>query len=794
MKKVIWIPLLVMSCIKIHCQCIGTPGQVRWQYWDDIPFYEMGHLYVDDTYPLGPDQTSVLSSLSSPYNYNDNYGVVIKGFISVPESGNVEFNVTGDDYVNFFLSTDESQSNLAIRASVPGWSGKFEHDKYSEQTSQQVYLQKDQYYYFELHHREGGGGDHCQLYWKTHFINSVDWHLITFRYLTDVCDPLCAPKGTVCDDGDTQTIGDIEDGNCQCVGKPIDVEDGVGERGKMQIYFYPNIVEDDLDAMLQHADFPMMPSEYIVEEEGLHVRPTENNAGDGLRIEGYLTVPSNGCYNFNLTASSQSRFSLSTDALPENKNENVISLRWGVSRLNHSEPSFNGEQTMNVCLEKNQFYYFEFIQTTSSWGYHFNVFWNGPQHQDDNWHDISALYLYDYENELVCLPLGAPCDDMNSLTANDEVDENCTCVGVPCTAGIDCDDPAANFVEYDYCSVGDALGTRADDAWLSCTASPNPHLPERSGYHWIHYDLGKVFSLGGTRIWNYNVPLYTYQGFETVTVDYSIDGVNWIFHGTYVWPLASGNNTYSGFEGPNFDGETARYVMFTSFDDPNTCRGLSKVSFTALDCAQSGSPCDDNNDLTYQDVFDDACTCAGLSLAELDCETDTIHVYENVAGANIYHAVKSLVSTGEILDHEDLHYKAGVEILLDAGYSIELGNSMSVEIEPCTLPIVQVEDVSKENAQKVLHQKKGRKEYLDIYPLDGHSDQTILLSLSDGGEVTIDILDRNGDAIYDVITHEYPQFGSYYKRIQTRHLDNGLYLIRMKTPRGEYIQKMTVVN
>ncbi len=35
------------------------------------------------------------------------------------------------------------------------------------------------------------------------------------------CDNLCEPAGTACDDGNDQTINDVEDGNCNCTGTPV---------------------------------------------------------------------------------------------------------------------------------------------------------------------------------------------------------------------------------------------------------------------------------------------------------------------------------------------------------------------------------------------------------------------------------------------------------------------------------------------------------------------------------------------------------------------------------------------
>jgi len=48
--------------------------------------------------------------------------------------------------------------------------------------------------------------------------------------------------------------------------------------------------------------------------------------------------------------------------------------------------------------------------------------------------------------------------------------------------------------------------------------------------------------------------------------------------------LDSGSTDYEGFEGPDFGNITARYVLISSMDDPNSCRGIHKIAFNAVSC------------------------------------------------------------------------------------------------------------------------------------------------------------------------------------------------------------------
>jgi hypothetical protein len=50
---------------------------------------------------------------------------------------------------------------------VPGWTEPNEFTKYAQQTSAPIYLVAGVYYYVEMLHKEGAGGDHLALFWQT---------------------------------------------------------------------------------------------------------------------------------------------------------------------------------------------------------------------------------------------------------------------------------------------------------------------------------------------------------------------------------------------------------------------------------------------------------------------------------------------------------------------------------------------------------------------------------------------------------------------------------------------------
>jgi len=790
-RYILFILFAVSSLASITGQCVGQAGQVRWYYYGDLPNYDMDEMYADPGYPNGPDDTKILNSLASPFNYADHFGAVIKGFINVSTSGPVTFNVTGDDHTYFYLSTNTSADNLMQQAFVDGWTGRDEHDKYPSQTSTTINLNANQNYYFELHNREGGGGDHAHLYWKNNFVSQTVWTLITSQYLSDLCNDPCPKKGTPCNDGTNSTTNDVHDGICNCIGTPTTNNSCIGERGKVQVYFYDDINNGMLDDLYADPDYPQMPDRLVLNPDGLMADWGGYIENYGALIQGYIIVPETGSYSFNLTGIRNVKFKLSSDSSPSNIDTYVIETEYGTNPLDHDD---NPLQTVGpINLLENTYYYFELHQAVNNWGHNFGVYWKGPQFEDDSWHRISADYLFDYDCEMACLPNGLACNDGDPNTANDQI-TSCDCTGTPCgeNTGVACDDPSIVYETFDYCEATYELDNRFDDSWLSCEVNTNPYVASRSGFHWIHYDLGQVYKIHSTHVWNYNVLGQTNRGFRNVAVDYSFDGDTWFTLGNYVFPYASGNPGYPGITGPNFNGESARYVMITSLDNPSTCRGLSKVTFDVESCPARGTECDDGFNSTVHDHYTYDCECTGYTPLELNCQIDTLFITEAEMTPASFHAVKALMSNGEALTSSNVNYKAGLEVVLNSGFEVSSGAEFLADIEDCGGSTIMPLE-SEVNKEKRVKTKLRPAESLHIYSLESMETQTVHFYLPKASEVKLEILDHKGNLKSLVIIHDYQNFGDQYKRIQTKNLDAGIYLIRLTTESNVLTEKMTIL-
>mgnify|MGYP006178666151 CR=1 FL=1 len=347
----------------LHAQsCLGTPGQVTWRYWLNMPSSnssDTSALYTNEKFPSFPDGFQTLASLQMPVNFTDNFAASMRAFIRPTETASYRFNVTGDDRVVVYFSSNGPEAQKKVIAEVLIWTNRTEHTKSPTQTSQWFTLEAGKTYYVEMVHLEGGSGDHAALHWQKS--NETTWQVVDFRYLIDyACWGNCPLAGTACNDGDPTTNRDVQDGNCNCFGEPTKPVTCIGNRGGVEAYYYDNIpgsyVENDL---LNAPQFPLVPSrkEFLPSANG----PLKPNSRDqyGSMVQGYLTVPVTGNYLFNLTGDNQTMFFLSKNHDPAFLQTHQLIVTNGVGEYQHTASRF--QSTSPLLLEKGKYYYFEIV-------------------------------------------------------------------------------------------------------------------------------------------------------------------------------------------------------------------------------------------------------------------------------------------------------------------------------------------------------------------------------------------------------------------------------------------------
>ncbi len=777
MKKIVLFIICFTSITSLRTtaqSCVGQAGQVQWNLWLNFPsFPDSTDLAAMESYPENPDLQVTLGSLSTPVNYNDYYASMIRGYITVPQTGQYYFNITGDDDVQFYLSTDESRHNLRKRAEVITWTNVGEHNKEPNQTSQLLSLTAGQNYYFEIHQFEGCCGDHMNLYFRRpgNPDTQITWQIVDYQYIKDyACQTNCPPRGTACDDGDPATSDDRQDGFCNCVGVSAPPTACIGERGKVEAYYFDNLpgnyVENDL---INSPKFPLLPDRKELLKGAYGPLSPYTKEQYGTLVQGYLTVPVTGQYSFNITGDNQTFFYLSSNHDIANKQSHQALVMYGLGEAEHNSSSF---QTIGpLTLEKGKYYYFEFRHKENTWRDFFYLHWKTPFHS--SWKLVPSFYLFDYDCELSCVAQGTPCDDGNIYTNNDQYDASCNCVGTPCS-GPDCNDTLAHYVFYEPAARSFTNLTTVANSWQSCSTSlPNPNPARGSATHWIKYDFSSKYRFKGSRVWNYNVLNETDKGMRQVVVDYSDDGITWTpMGGTYAWPQAPGNSDYGGFIGPNFNDQKARYILITALNnhgDP-LCTGFSDITFDAVHCDDKDTPCDDDDPLTSYDKFDSDCNCRGT---DIHCASDTIELARVTLQDPSFGAIMRIESKSSVPSTQNISFTAGNSIVLLPGFEVQSEGVFKAEIANC------IQAAFEENQQLSLLAKKKDPSFVSNNE-ENTRIKEVFFRLNQPGQVKLLLLDAKGSVLVTLIDEHYDILGTHRKYIPTGKLKKGTYVVELQ--------------
>ncbi len=117
-------------------------------------------------------------------------------------------------------------------------------------------------------------------------------------------------------------------------------------------------------------------------------------------------------------------------------------------------------------------------------------------------------------------------------------------------------------------------------SWVSCQTQQSPNPPRGAG-HWLLYEFDEPQSISESYVWNANRPAEVEFGIKDVVIDYSVDGANWIELGAFTFPIATGQESYIGFEGPGFGGIFIKKILLTVLDTygDNTCASIAEIQF-----------------------------------------------------------------------------------------------------------------------------------------------------------------------------------------------------------------------
>jgi|GEM_PF-2442459 len=142
-----------------------TPGTALREIYTGIGGTVVSDLTGNAKYPDAPDVSASVTSLDLP-GYGDNYGQRMRGFIVPPATGSYTFYIASDDASQFrFNSAGASEAGASVVCQVATFSAQYAWTATPAQTSAAFSLTAGQPYFFEVLHKEGGGGDHVAVAW-----------------------------------------------------------------------------------------------------------------------------------------------------------------------------------------------------------------------------------------------------------------------------------------------------------------------------------------------------------------------------------------------------------------------------------------------------------------------------------------------------------------------------------------------------------------------------------------------------------------------------------------------------
>lgn len=413
-----------------------------------------------------------------------------------------------------------------------------------------------------------------------------------------------------------------------------------GENGVLRMFYYNEIYGYSVADLENHPRYPLSPSGVTFLDE---FNLDRFNIYYGFIVRGYLKAPETGEYSFQTEGDNESKFQLSTDDNPDN-------LINGLEISGTSGAPMGG----TVNLVEGDYYYFEYKHKNHG-GYNYNrVEWKLPSNINGDWEFLDVDATYDYTCETICNLPGTPCDDGDPNTINDQEDGRCGCFGRIATSNTCIGEPGAATVLYYENIEGIKIADMETDASFPTSPTSTEQLTYFEGPN------SGVFVRYGTWIKAFIYAPVT--GEYTFNIISDNEGQAWLSSGESSDPAdlsvichapnSSGvdnHDAYASQTSPPMTLQAGQYYYFefkhkenagsdyykmfwkTPFLDDgewHIIRGtyLHRYNCETDACMPMGIPCNDNNNNTFNDQYDENCNCIGEPCITPDCVGDETYI------------------------------------------------------------------------------------------------------------------------------------------------------------------------
>lgn len=309
-------------------------GSILVEYWHELSASSIADLKNNPKFPFQPTSSNLLKSFEIPSNQAENYGTRIRGYIFPPETGDYIFWLAADDLGELWLSENENSKSKKLIIEMNDWAGSREWEKFPNQKSKQIHLEKDKKYYIEALHKEVGGGDNLALGWQ----------------LPNGSKEMPIPGNRL----------------APC---PIFAEGP----GLILAEYWFNVNGGGTKDLTTYVDYPNRPNEYNL----LTNFEIPQNQGDnyGTRISRYLLPPESGLYTFWISADDSGELWLGTSKDSTTQKRIAFLYEW---TLPNEWEKFPSQKSTKIYLEKDKKYYISALQKEGGFNDHLSVGWQLP--------------------------------------------------------------------------------------------------------------------------------------------------------------------------------------------------------------------------------------------------------------------------------------------------------------------------------------------------------------------------------------------------------------------------------
>lgn len=147
--------------ITVEAMCSAS-GSITRELWTGISGNEVSLIPIN----AEAQRIESLAIFEGPVNAGINYGAKISGYICPPVTGEYYFWISSNDHSELWLSSDETEANKLMIASLTRATDPRQWDKFRSQKSVAITLAAGKTYYIEALHKQGIGTDHIAVGWQ----------------------------------------------------------------------------------------------------------------------------------------------------------------------------------------------------------------------------------------------------------------------------------------------------------------------------------------------------------------------------------------------------------------------------------------------------------------------------------------------------------------------------------------------------------------------------------------------------------------------------------------------------